>query len=197
MAKRDLHVPDHPCVLPEDPSWIRPVRKVGELIDLLGSLAAVRERDAEHGQQLAEAEDYILPSATYLTVAELIEAIDHTVLDPKPGEEKQVYLIALPHFKLEAVWAVLTVLKRARDRDPGTEKLAETVTDYSEGCFERPQRDWGFIPDLERVLAVLTLDIPAVRHLAATLALDGDRDSGFREAYTQLADAWQAQGIRP
>lgn len=197
MAKRDLHAPDHPCVLPEDSSWIRSVRKVGELIDLLGSAAAVRERDAAHGERLADAEDYILPSTTYQTVAELIVDIDRTVLDPDPGEDRQVYLVALPHFKLEAFWAVLAVLKRARDRDPGTEKIAEMVSDYSEGCFERPQKDWGFIPDLERMLAVLTLDIPAVRHLAATLVLNGDRDSGIREAYAQLADAWEAHGIRP
>lgn len=194
MAKRDLHVPDHSCVLPADPSWIRPVRKVGELIDLLGSAAAVRERDAAHGERLADAEDYILPSITYQAVAELIVDIDDAVLDPDAGE-KQVYLVALPDFKVEALWAVLVVLKRARDQDPDAEKIAEMVTDYSEGCFEQAQRDWGFVADLERVLAVLTVETSAVRHVAAVLALDGDRDSGFREAYAQLVSVWQAHGI--
>lgn len=62
-------------------------------------------------------------------------------------------------------------------------------------CFTPPRGIDEVVADLERILAVLSLDIPAVRTVATTLLLDGKRDDAFRRARDELFAAWRAAGL--
>ncbi|MFG3532982.1 hypothetical protein ACGF8B_40740 [Streptomyces sp. NPDC047917] len=48
---------------------------------------------------------------------------------------------------------------------------------------------------LNRVLAVLLLDIPAVRTLATALVLNTPQDTHIQTAYEQIHTAWATAGI--
>ncbi|MGW3930377.1 hypothetical protein ACWECC_20080 [Streptomyces microflavus] len=54
-----------------------------------------------------------------------------------------------------------------------------------------------FAAGFERVLTVLTLDIPAGRDIATAFALEHVPGFGFDASYKQLLAVWQAAGVKP
>ncbi|MFJ2590266.1 hypothetical protein [Streptomyces sp. NPDC087538] len=58
-----------------------------------------------------------------------------------------------------------------------------------------PQSPADIVGRLGRVLAVLLLDIPAVRTLATALALGTPQDTAAQTAYEQIRAAWTTAGI--
>ncbi|WP_112492383.1 hypothetical protein [Streptomyces bacillaris] len=80
-----------------------------------------------------------------------------------------MYLLALPAWELEHLWGVLQVLRRVRAGDPQTGELYELRQELEQGPL--PCTVDQCLVDLQRVVAVLILDIPAVRTLATSLAL--------------------------
>ena len=170
--------------MPGDPAWIENARPVQELLELLTALAAVAE----------DPDAYVLHHVPYQVAAETIGDIRADLPDRPSGRGLGVYLLALPGFRLDALWQVLAVLRRAQDRDPDADRILAFAEDYGGHAFHPPRKVGDFIADLERVLAVLTLDIPAVASVATTLILSRERDADFASACAQLHAAWKAAG---
>lgn len=172
-------------MLPSDPSWIHDAGHVRDIVACLAAAAAVAH---DHG----ESERYVLPHLPYQVAADTLGQIGS---DVPPARSDGVYLMALPAFQLDALWQVLGVLRRARDGDQDAAEVLDLIADYAARCFIPPRRVDDVVTGMERVLAVLTLDIPAVRTVATTLLLEGERDDGFRMACNALVAAWRAAGI--
>lgn len=112
-------------------------------------------------------------------------------------------MLFLPGWELDYLWQVLAVFRRAQAGGPEAADLGELLHDLGYGL----DRIVGQITeDLQRVAAMLMLDMPAVRTLAAavvrTLGLsfghagpppDGD---AVREALEQVRAGWAAVGVR-
>ncbi|MFI9630524.1 hypothetical protein [Streptomyces sp. NPDC052042] len=184
MAKQRA---DSPCVLPGDPAWIHDARYVQ---DILASLAAAAAVAHDYG----DPEKYVLPHLPFQVAADTIGQIRS---DLPPARHDTVYLMALPAFQLEALWQVLGVLQRARDADEDATEVLDLVRDYAMRCCLPPRRVDDVVSDMERILAILSLDIPAVHKVSTTLLLEGERDDAFRSARDELFAAWRAAGIGP
>ncbi|MEN8651588.1 hypothetical protein ABCR94_13375 [Streptomyces sp. 21So2-11] len=115
---------------------------------------------------------------------------------PATARDGRVYLLPLPAWELEALWEVLLVFRRAQAGEPETAELLELVQELSGTLFSPSRTAAEFVADLESVVAVLMLDIPAVRTLATALVLDAPRDLAVHEAYAQISAAWEAAGVR-
>ncbi|MFJ7201455.1 MULTISPECIES: hypothetical protein [unclassified Streptomyces] len=63
-----------------------------------------------------------------------------------------------------------------------------------EDC-QPPQTAAGIVGRLNRMLAVLLLDIPAVRTLATALVLNTPQDTHVQTAYEQIHAAWATADI--
>ncbi|MFJ8769874.1 hypothetical protein [Streptomyces clavifer] len=111
-----------------------------------------------------------------------------------PAPEGRLYLLALPAWELEHLWKVLQVLHRVRPGDPETGELYELLKDLERGPLTCTIDQC--VADLQRVVAVLTLDTPAVRALATALALGAPRDAAAHQAYNEVEAAWAAAGVR-
>jgi len=92
------------------------------------------------------------------------------------------------------IWAVFQVLRRVQAGDPETGELYELLKDLERGPL--PCTIDQCVADLQRVVAVLTLDTPAVRRLATTLALGAPHDAATHEAYDEVETVWAAAGVR-
>ncbi|MFE9890742.1 hypothetical protein, partial [Streptomyces scopuliridis] len=117
------------------------------------------------------------------------------VLDPEAGRPT-VHLFVVPAFELDALWKVLEVLRCARDAEAGAVEVLELIEGFGE-CFSPSRTAAAFIADLEKVLTVLTLDIPAGRDLTAAFCLDRTPGFDFDATYAQLATVWRSSGINP
>ncbi|KOU08582.1 hypothetical protein ADK86_03805 [Streptomyces sp. NRRL F-5755] len=171
-------------MLPGDPAWIDDARYVQEILDCLAAAAAAAH---DHGKP----DKYVLAHLPYQVAA---DTLDRVRSDMPPARRGAVFLMALPAFELEALWEVLGVLRRARDADDDAE-VYDLVRDYAMRCFTPPRGVDEVVADLERILAVLSLDIPAVRTVATTLLLEGERGDAFRCARDELFVAWRAAGL--
>ncbi|MEU5431568.1 hypothetical protein AB0H73_39030 [Streptomyces olivoreticuli] len=174
-------------MLPGDSAWINDARYVQ---DILASLAAAAAVAHDYGHP----ETYVLPHLPFQVAADTIGQISS---DMPPARHDAVFLMPLPAFRLEALWQVLGVLRRARDADEDAAEVLDLVRDYAMRCFRPPRRVDDVVTDMERILAVLSLDIPAVHTVATTLLLKAERDDDFRSARDDLFAAWRAAGIGP
>ncbi|MFD4833582.1 hypothetical protein ACFWPV_27590 [Streptomyces uncialis] len=161
MTKRQR--PDRVCVLPGDPAWIGAASYLEDTFRLLG-------RAAEVAEDRGDADRYVLTGLTYRIAECAIGRIKDEVLTPEAGRPA-VHLLTVPAFELDALWKVLEVLRRAGDGEENAVGVLELIESFGQ-CFSPSRTAAAFITDLERVLAVLTLDIPAGRDLTAALVLD-------------------------
>ncbi|MFI5774667.1 hypothetical protein ACIA74_40600 [Streptomyces sp. NPDC051658] len=103
-----------------------------------------------------------------------------------------MFLRAVPAWETDALWQVHVALRRARDGEPDTAALGDLLREVGEDCHP-PQTAADITDRLNRVLAVLLLDIPAVRTLAT--ALDTPQDTDIQNTYEQIRTAWATAGI--
>lgn len=174
-------------MLPGESTWIHDTLGVQEILTSLAAAAAV-------AHDYGDPEKYVLPHLPYQVAADTIGQIRS---DMPPARRGAIYLMALPAFQLESLWQVLGVLRRARDADGDAEEILDLVRDYAMRCFLPPRCVDDVIADMERVLAVLSLDIPAVHTVATTLLLKGEHDDNFHAARDNLFAAWRAAGVEP
>ncbi|WP_166682786.1 hypothetical protein [Streptomyces aquilus] len=172
-------------MLPSDPSWIH---GAGYVRDIVACLAAAAALAHDHG----EPERHVLPHLPYQVAADTLGQIGSGV---EPTRSDGVYLMALPFFQLDALGQVLGALRRARNGDQDAAEVLDLVSDYTAECFLPPRRVDDVVTGMERALAVLTLDISAVRTVATTLLLEGERDDDIRVACDDWVAAWRAAGI--
>nr|WP_159059408.1 hypothetical protein [Streptomyces antibioticus] len=171
--------------MPGYPAWIHDARQVRDIVACLASAAAV-------AHDYGEPERYVLPHLPYRVAA---DTLGQVCSDAESAGWDGLYLMALPAFELDALWEVLGVLRRARGGEQDAAEVLDLVSDYAARCFLPPRSVDDVITGLERFLAVLTLDIPAVRTVITTLLLEGERDEDFRAACGGLVAAWLAAGI--
>jgi hypothetical protein len=172
--------PDRPCVLPGDPSWIQDARYLDD--DLLRFIASAALVAGDYR--------YVLPAVAYDVAA---AAIGRLAMDLPATPEGRLYLLSQPAWELRHLQDVLQVLRRAQSGEPDTSELADLLQDLQKGPLTRTIDQC--ITDLQRVVAVLTLDTPAVRTLATALALDLPHDLAVREAYNRVRTGWAAAGV--
>ncbi|MBB4890397.1 hypothetical protein [Streptomyces netropsis] len=188
MTKRQQ--PDRVCVLPGDTSWIEGAAHLEQTFGLLGRAVEVAEdRD--------DADRYLLPALTYRIAENAIGGIKDSVLAPE-AEGSAFHMVVVPAFELDALWKVLEVLRGARDGEAGTVELRELLELIGFNGYSSASRTLAdYVADLERVLTVLTLDIPAGRDLNAAFCLDSTPGFDFNATYEQLATVWRTAGINP
>ncbi|MFC1431372.1 hypothetical protein ACEZDB_12025 [Streptacidiphilus sp. N1-3] len=181
--------PDLACVLPGRPEWIQDAAYLGDegVLDFLACAAAA---DSAHQDDSG----YLLPAGTYRTAALTIASLAAAV--PKDGCAGQVVLCPMPAWKLETLWDVLLVLRRTVAGDPDTDVVRDLLDDLVTYEVVPARTVEQVADDLERVLAVLMLDLPATKVVATAVALDRERDQGVIDAYRQITAAWTAAGVR-
>ncbi|MFJ2645295.1 hypothetical protein ACIO1C_00930 [Streptomyces sp. NPDC087420] len=110
---------------------------------------------------------YLLPTLTWQIVAELVT--DYATTDHRP---EHLRALSLPVYALDAAWSCHAALVRAAETDDESARLASLLSYYLDGAHSIDLRTP--IQALERVLAVLSLDLPAARRLMSHLVLNGE-----------------------
>ncbi|MFE3074239.1 hypothetical protein [Streptomyces sp. NPDC059247] len=169
---------DRPVFLPSGYGWSADARLVGRILGVVGAAA---------GRHLDDTR-FIEPILTWQIAAE--EISDCATADNRP--ENVRIMILRPHV-LTAVWACHQALVRACGHDDDAEHLADLLPDYLRDFHHTDMR--SMIDALERVLAVLALDLPAARTLATCIALSTDLGNTRRAARDEILNAWRRAGI--
>ncbi|WP_159107581.1 hypothetical protein [Streptomyces rubrogriseus] len=192
-----LDCPDRQCVLPGDSSWLGGVRYLedGVFRVIAGAAGVAAERFDE--------DRFVLAAADFEGAAAVVGRLAEEMGDPAGGEEETIMVLALPAWELDYLWQVLTVFRRALAGEPGTADLRELLDDLADGFDGSPGQ---ITEDLQRLAAMLTLDTPAVRTLAAAAVRSFGLPSGrtgplpdtvaVREALAQVRAGWAAAGVR-
>ncbi|MGW4697977.1 hypothetical protein ACWEO1_37005 [Kitasatospora cineracea] len=173
-------------VLPAGPDWALSAR---HLMEVVRTTAGIAYRvGAAFGVPAL-----VLDTAADALIA-VVEALD-TENPPAPDYR----LLALPAFRLAALHETRGALHRALAGDDGAEHLLDTLELLTDpngfGILVPGLTPAGALRDLDRILAVLDLDLPAARMLAATHLAGRPHTPAARTALTQIASAWRAIGI--
>ncbi|WP_406192070.1 hypothetical protein OH807_00230 [Kitasatospora sp. NBC_01560] len=137
---------------------------------------------------------YLLTADTYRTAALVVETLAESV--PENGGAGQVVLYTVPAWKLEALWDVLLVLRRTVAGDPGTDVVRELLELLCAGMVTPARRVERIAADLEKVVAVLMLQLPAVAVVATAAVLGEERGEAVLDAYRRITAAWTEAGVR-
>ncbi|MYW03348.1 hypothetical protein [Streptomyces sp. SID3343] len=173
------HAGDRPVLLPSSFAWNTDARLVGEVLETVGSAASCTLDDTR----------YLQPALTWKIAAELVG--DCATTD---YHAEHVRALALPVYALNAVWACHAALVQATaDGDDGGACLVSLLSDYPDPIHSIDLR--SLIDALERVLAVLSLDLPAVRKLVIHLVLNAEVGPEARAACDDVLAAWRRAGV--
>ncbi|MFE0777113.1 hypothetical protein [Streptomyces sp. NPDC058861] len=169
---------DQPRVLPTDPAWALDTAPLRLLLELAARAAEIRP-DRFHP----------LHSTAYDAAAALLTHSAEAVLrTPDDGRER---ILPVPVYQLQALTSVRAELALARDDEPATEGLRDLLLFYGGYTDQTPEH---LLAVLDRALAVLDLDTPAVH--TVTLALLARRTPD-PEVYEQITAAWKKAGVAP
>ena len=102
---------------------------------------------------------------------------------------------SVPAFALDAVWACRAALAQAADSSPGGDgaRLAGLLPDYLEVVHDTDLR--GLTAMLERILAVLTLDLPGTDMLLTRLLLQQEASPDHLAVLDDVRVAWRNAGV--
>ncbi|MEV7217921.1 hypothetical protein AB0O31_33105 [Kitasatospora cineracea] len=174
-------------VLPAGPDWACSARHLMEVLRTTAGIAYRFPRAAFGVPAL------VLDTAADALIA-VVEALD-TENPPAPDYQ----LLALPAFRLAALHETRGALHRALAGDDGAEHLLDTLELLTDpngfGILVPGLTPAGALRDLDRILAVLDLDLPAARMLAATHLAGRPHTPAARTALAQVTAAWCAIGI--
>jgi hypothetical protein len=165
-------------LLPSSFAWSADAHLVGEALGTVGSAAARPLDDTR----------YVLPTLTWQIAAETVG--DCATTDHRP---ENLRLLVLPAYALDAVWACRNALAGTATGDPDSEALADVLSLYLYSVHDADLP--GLIAALDRVLAVLTLDLPAARTLVSRLALNTGLSPDTRTALDDVLAAWRGAGV--
>ncbi|MGW4698726.1 hypothetical protein ACWEO1_40930, partial [Kitasatospora cineracea] len=139
-----------------------------------------------------------VPALVLDTAADALAAVVEA-LEAENPPDTGYQLLALPAFRLAALHETRGALHRALDGDDGAEDLLRTLEMLTDpdgcGILVPGLTPAGALRDLDRILAVLDLDLPAARMLAAAHLAGRPRTPAARTALAQVAAAWRAIGI--
>ncbi|MFD7552174.1 hypothetical protein [Streptomyces sp. NPDC059816] len=167
-----------PVLLPSSLEWSEETRSVARALRAIQAAASATGDDTR----------YVLPPLRWHIAADWVEdcpTSDHGV--------ENLRIMMLPEYALGAVWDCHGALVRARDGDDEAERLADLLSLYLHYDTDLH----GLVARLERVVAVLCLDIPAVGTLATHLALQQGSTPGAVQAVTEILTAWRKAGVAP
>ncbi|MFF5475585.1 hypothetical protein [Streptomyces achromogenes] len=134
-------------------------------------------------------------------IGRLAAEMEEPANDEREGEAVRV--LFLPGWELDYLWQVLAAFRRAQAGEPEAADLRELLDGIGEGLDRTVKQ---ITEDVQRVAAMLMLDIPAVRTLAAAAlhspGLPSDNPgpppdaAALQEAVEQVRAGWAAAGIR-
>lgn len=176
--------PDHPVVLPSGSAWSADARLVGDALTTVGSAAACTNDDTAR---------YLQPTLPRQIAAEVVGDCAATDHDPD-----RVRALSLPGYALDAVWVCHAALLQAAHTTPDSDEdagpLAGLLAHYLQDVHHLEVAD--LIGAVERILAVLSLDLPAARTLLIHLALNPEAvPPEARSAYHDIQAAWRRAGV--
>ncbi|MEY9839470.1 hypothetical protein [Streptacidiphilus sp. EB103A] len=179
MSKPHAHS-EHPVLLPSSLAFSSDTRLVGEV---LGTVASAAARTADDTRFLA-------PALTWQIAA---KAVGDLATDDHSPENLRA--ASVPVYALEAVRACRAALVEASGSSPGSDgaRLADLLSDYLEVVHETDLR--GVIAVLERILAVLALDLPSADILLTRLLLQQEVSPGHRAVLDDVLVAWRNAGV--
>ncbi len=113
-------------------------------------------------------------------------------------------LYTVPVWKLEALWDVLLVLRRAVAGDPDTDVVRGLLELLCADVVAAARTVGRVVADLEKVAAVLVLELPEVKAVelpevkavAAAVVLGEEQGDAAVDAYRRIAAAWTDAGVR-
>jgi hypothetical protein len=115
--------------------------------------------------------------------------------EPAEGEGETVRVLFLPGWELDYLWQVLAAFRRAQAGEPEAADLRELLHDLGYGLDRTVEQ---ITEDLQRVAAMLMLDIPAVRTLAAAALHPLGLPSGYAGPPPDAAAVREAlEQVRP
>jgi hypothetical protein len=168
-------------LLPSSVAWSADARLVGEALRTLGSASARTLDDTR----------FVLPALTWQIAAD-------TVADCATEDHRaeNLRILVLPAYVLDAAWACRSALAGAAgavDGDPASADLADVLALYLHSVQDADLP--GLIEALDRILAVLTLDLPAAHTLMARLALNVQLGPDNLTALDDVLAAWRRAGV--
>jgi hypothetical protein len=134
---------------------------------------------------------YLLSAATFHGVAAMIGRL----AAHQPPADAACCLLLVPAWETSYLWDVLVAVRRSLGGDPETAELADMLGFLSNSPIDPPRTLADIAADLEKVAAVLLLDIAAVRFLTTELVLQKRPDAATRDAFQEIRAAWQAAQI--
>lgn len=168
---------ERPALLPSASAWNADAQLVSEALKTVRSAAAATFDDTR----------YLLPTLTWQIAAEVVGDCATT------DHHARIRVLTLPAYALDAVWNCHAALVRAVDADDDSERLANLLADYLDGVHGTNLP--GLIDALDRVLAVLTLDLPAARKLVARLLLSPEASPESQADLDEVRAAWNRAGV--
>ncbi|MFJ7227565.1 hypothetical protein [Streptomyces sp. NPDC098090] len=136
----------------------------------------------------------MLPALTWRIAAELAD--DCVTTDHR---SEHVRAMSLPAHALDAVWACRTALVQVTGSDAGIDADSADLADLLSYCFDcfHSTDLRSVIEALDRVLAVLSLDLPAARTLMTTFVLSPEAFGGLKakSAFDEVLTAWRKAGV--
>lgn len=170
---------DHPVLLPSSSGWNADARLAGEALETVWSAAAATTLDDTH---------YLLPPLTWQIAAEVVKGC--ATNDHRPGHLR---VMSLPAYALDAVWSCHAALVQAANRsDDDAEHLVDLLSFYLDSVHSTDLS--RLTAALERVLSVLSLDLPTARTLITHLVLTANT-APDQAAVDDVLTAWRGAGI--
>ncbi|WP_176732456.1 hypothetical protein [Streptomyces sp. MnatMP-M17] len=194
---REMASGDEPLwrVLPDDREWRHDLRTLGDrLLDHLAVGAGTAEGRWE------------LPRAPYAAAADACACLNaavpasagtglYTLRGPDGTPQQAVHVVEVSSAELDALWEVFVALLRTLEDEPGTEELRDLVQQVGARWSDVSRSPEELIAQLQRVVTVLELDIPAVQTLARAIT-SGPRgqplDEVAQSAYAAVTTSWAA-----
>ncbi|MFE2352526.1 hypothetical protein [Kitasatospora cineracea] len=174
-------------VLPAGPDWSCSARHLTEVLKTTAGFAYRLPRAA-----------FAVPALVLDTAADALATVTEA-LDAEDPPNADYRLLTLPGYRLAALHETRDALQRAVAGDDDAEHLLRTLEMLFDpagcGILFPGLTPAGALRDLDRILAVLDLDLPAARMLAATHLAGRPHTPAARTALTQITTAWHAIGI--
>lgn len=136
----------------------------GQTLDEPEGVLRVIARAAAVASARFDGDRFVLSVGVLEGAASVIGRLAAETEELADGEGETVRVLFLSGWELDYLWQVLAVFRRAQAGEPEAADLRELLHDLGYGLDRTVEQ---ITEDLQRVAAMLMLDIPAVRTLAA------------------------------
>lgn len=166
---------DRGVPLPNGSAWNGAVQLVADSLALVADAARLDPDDTL----------YLLPLLTWQVAAEQVPDCHTGRLGPE-----QTSVVLVRGFRIDALWACHEALLQALDPGDDSKRLETLLDDYLDGVHGANLHE--LVKAVERVLAVLALDVPGVRKVTSAAAWGPDQETFA--AFEEVRRVWRAAG---